>query len=164
MTNYLFKITFPKFPKRNSVTFSPFTPLPNQSRSNRFYNSSTPMGMFNKKSPINDFPLQPNYIRLDGVNEENNLALYNFFISYGDIISYNKNSREGYIIIKYKSDGCIRRATNAWSMKSNLFPNVSLRLITEEERNKLTQEKLHLINIIIITLKMNTMLIRNQTG
>lgn len=25
-------------------------------------------------------------------------------------------------------------------MKSNLFPNVSLRLITEEERNKLTQE------------------------
>lgn len=67
--------------------------------------------------------------------------MYNFFISYGDIISYNKNSREGYIIIKYKSDGCIRRATNAWSMKINLFPNVSLRLITEEERNKLTQEK-----------------------
>ena len=33
----------------------------------------------------------------------------NFFNSYGDIFSYNKNSREGYIIIKYESDGCIRR-------------------------------------------------------
>ena len=51
MTNYLFKI---KFPMMNSGTFSPFTPLPNQSRTNSFYNSSTPMGMFNKKSPIND--------------------------------------------------------------------------------------------------------------
>lgn len=124
---------------RKSGTFSPFTPLPNQSRTNSLYNSST-MGIFNKQSTINDFPLQPNYIRLDGVNEENNLALYNLFNSYGDILSYNKNSREGYIIIKYKSDGCVRRATNAWSMKSNHFPNVSLRLITEEERNKLTQE------------------------
>ena len=33
----------------------------------------------------------------------------------------------------------LEEKTNAWSMKSNLFPNVSLRLITEEERNKLTQ-------------------------
>ncbi len=122
---------------KKSGTFSPFTPLPNQSRTSSLYNSST-IGMF-KQSPI-ESPLQAYYIRLDGVNEENNLSLYNFFNSYGDILSYYKNSREGYIILRYKSEGCVRRATNAWSMKSTNFPNVSLRLITEEERNKVTQE------------------------
>lgn len=116
-----------------------FTPIPNQSRPHTLYTNSNYIWQ-NRQSVLNDYSNSPNFIKLVGINEENNLRIYNFFASFGDIQSYHRNTKEGFVILRYKSDGCVKRATNAWSIECRHFPNISLKLINEEEKNQLVQE------------------------
>ena len=92
------------------------SPIPNNSYNNSFRNNYS--GKF--------------YILLNGVDERNNLNIYNYFNQFGDFQFFFKNLNEKIVILKYNSDEIIKIATMSWERDGKNFNNVVLSLINEE--------------------------------
>ena len=125
----------------NSPSNFQFTSLPNTSNkynpTSRYKNNNYQNFQFGPNSNYtNSFRnnlIKEYYILLTGINERNDLMIYNFFAKFGEIQYFYKNYQDKIAIIKYKSDEIIRIATASWEKEGNNFNGILLKLINEDE-------------------------------
>ena len=126
----------------NSPSSFQFTSLPNSSMkynpnsrysTNNFQNFQ--FGQNTQNSYNNSFRNNYSgkfYILLNGVDERNNLNIYNYFNQFGDFQFFFKNLNEKIVILKYNSDEIVKIVTVSWERDGKNFKNVILSLINEE--------------------------------
>lgn len=125
----------------NSPSSFQFTSLPNSSNkynptsrnNNNNYQNFQISSNSNYANSFRNNLIKQYYILLIGINERNDLMIYNYFAKFGEIQYYYKNNEEKIAIIKYKSDEIIKIATASWEKEGRNFNGILLRLINEDE-------------------------------